>query len=178
MVIENPFALQYLLADDIYLLKDEKAGYNQKTLPAEEQPAPVVETIPAIETPKPVFNYSGGNGKAFLILVDYPAHDLMDDSHLTALTNALSKRELLMTDVAIFNVAKHNYPDYLSVADYFKPLKVLFLGAKTLITGLPALPLNRHHQLGNSTVLYSFSFGEMMGNRDNTKAFWEQMKNL
>jgi hypothetical protein len=45
-----------------------------------------------------------------------------------------------------------------------------------LPAGIAVPGLNSPRQLAKASVLYSFSFNEMMDSPDNKKAFWEQMK--
>jgi hypothetical protein len=52
------------------------------------------------------------------------------------------------------------------------------MGSNALPQGIASISLNRVQSLGNSMVLYTFSFDEMMDSNENKKAFWEQMKAL
>jgi hypothetical protein len=94
------------------------------------------------------------------------------------LENILKRKELAIADVAIFNI--NTYPDtnINQLTEYFKPEKLLVLGASALPAGINRLMLNEPEQSGGYTALYSFSFDEMMSSNDNKKAFWEQMKKL
>jgi DNA polymerase III psi subunit len=94
------------------------------------------------------------------------------------LENILKRRNLAIADVAILNMAKNTGTDFESLVDYFSPQKILVLGEQSLPKGIPGLNLNQPKQTGNTNLLYSFSFDEMMDNPDNKRTFWEQMKNF
>jgi hypothetical protein len=200
---ENPAALRFILQDDIYLLKDDKAVVKPAIVEpvAEAVPEPViipkiepviaaspqVVTIPKIEpvaapivqeTQATQFNYLGGNKKAFLVITYYPDHDFIVDAHLTALQSILKRKDHELDDIAIFNLAKNDKPTLKELLSYFKPKKLLILGKSALPEKLETLPLNEIKQAREYSVLYSFSFGDMMESTEYKKAFWDQMKNL
>jgi hypothetical protein len=138
-------------------------------------PAPIMHVI---ETAAPGFKYTGGNAQKFLIVVHYPDHDMMEPAHHAALASTIKRRELSLDDVAIFNLAKHPGTELKAIGAFFKPRKMLLMGGNTFPVGLTPPVLNQITKLGKCDMLYSYSFGEMMGNREYTKAFWEQMKAL
>lgn len=149
------------------------------------EPAPTIQhqspaiTSPVItETPAINFNYTGGFKQKFLIVVHYPDHELMEPAHFNALESAIKRRGLSIDEVAIFNIAKHAEADLKAVGRFFKPQKMLLLGENAIPPGLDTPALNLLTKLGKCDMLYSYSFAEMMGNKENTKAFWEQMKML
>jgi len=196
MIIDNTAGLQYLLSDDIYLLKQDMDNLNivavepvneteqSVVMPARTDPVAIEQPIfaapPVVvaEAPALYFNYAGGNAKQFLILCHYPAIDSMEDRHLEALKSALSRKDLALDDVAIVNISKHASATVAELGEYFKPTRLLLLGAPCLLAGWEKLTLNQLTNLGNIKALYTYSFTEMMGDRDKTKAFWEQMKVL
>jgi len=142
--------------------------------------APTVVAPPLLvvaETAARIFEYSGKNQKQFLILCSYPGADNMDDKHLEALKSALQRKELTLDDVAILNMAKYTAAA-AELYQYFKPQRLLLLGAPCLLSGWDKFNLNQLENLNGIKALYTFSFTEMMGDRDKTKAFWEQMKVL
>lgn len=171
-MVENPLALQYIFTDDVYLLPQDNALFNKLPL---EAPAPVAETeaIPPI-----TFNYTGKYHQKLLVLVYYSGHETMEQAHLSALENTLKRKELSFDDVAILNL--HRYADtaFEHLQTFFSPSKLLILGQSALPAGLTPPPLNQLTKLNDCDTLYTFAFNEMMGNKDNTKAFWEQMKVL
>lgn len=178
MKVEDNNALRFILQDEIYLLNDDKIKYSATTVSA-----PVTETIPAlstpvIETPRPTFNYLGSNKKNFLILVNYVDHEFIKDDHLTALESVLGRLGHSREDIAILNLAKHDWADHGIVLEHFSPKTMVILGQKALPNGIPNLKFNQVKKNGAISVLHTFSFDEMMTNVDNKKAFWEQMKNL
>lgn len=206
MITENPLALSYILPSDVYILPGDKIAANildkapdepeqiltieqpqaapalQVEEPVETYKAPAPQiTAPPVVTATPVntFNYTGGYQNKFLVLVHYPEHEVMEAAHLNALESTIKRKGLSLDDVAIVNMGKYPGTDLRTVGGFFKPQQMLFLGKDAIPPGLKnPLPLNQIIKLGNCNFLYTFSFGEMMGNKDNTKAFWEQMKML
>ncbi len=166
MKIENPATYHFIMQDDLFLLKDDRALYID--------PAP----RPVIETPTISFNYLGGNKKNFLVITHYHNLDFIAENHLTALQSILKRMELDMADVAIFN--KATYPDTIfgDLLDFFEPAKLLLLGASALPAGIEKPELNKPVTINNCNALFTFSFDEMMDNTENKKAFWEQLKLL
>jgi hypothetical protein len=196
MIIDNTAGLQYLLSEDIYLLKQdmdnldgivaEPATVIEEPVIIAAKPEPVIAEQPIVaeqpvivaEAPALYFNYLGSNAKQFLILCNYPGNDQMEEKHLEALKSALSRKELALDDVAIVNISKHGTATITELNGYFKPSRLLLLGAPCVLVGWDKLVLNELTNLGGIKALYTYSFTEMMGDRDKTKAFWEQMKVL
>lgn len=139
-------------------------------------------SIPAISVPAPTlarpYNYIGGYQKKFLVLVSYPGHDAMDPTHLAALENAITRKGMSLDDAAIVNISKYPGHDIRAIGGHFKPQKLLFLGTAAVPAGFTPPPFNQLAKVGKSDALYTYSFNEMMGNKEMTKAFWEQMKML
>jgi hypothetical protein len=103
----------------------------------------------------------------------------MEPAHLNALESTIKRKELSLDDVAIVNLGNYPGTDLRSIGGFFKPEKMLFLGKDAIPPGFKnPLALNQITKLGNCNFLFTYSFGEMMGNKENTKAFWEQMKTL
>jgi hypothetical protein len=194
--VENPVALRFILQDELYLLKSDKPMYENRTV-AEPEIEDIVNIAPIAGEPisvlkqaepatpvlevktQPVsFNYLGKNQKRFLVLVHYPETDFIDDSHLTALTNIIKRKDLSIDDIAILNLARHAGVQYDELLSFFKPIKLLVLGKAAIPQGIAPLALNVPGPLGDIAGLYSFAFGEMMDNVEYKKAFWEQMKTL
>ncbi|GAA4100991.1 hypothetical protein [Mucilaginibacter panaciglaebae] len=195
MKAEHPAALKYIFQDEIYLLPDEKSFKSTAVTqlvetpvaetaikPVEEAglvpPAAQSEAEPMVQAPVLSFYYLGTNKKAFLIFTHYPDLDFIANEHLTALQNILKRKGFELDDVAIFNTAKNAVNDWNEILNYFTPEKVLLLGKSAIPSGLDLPPLNQLKQMPDYTLLYSFSFDEMMTSTDNKKAFWDQMKNL
>jgi hypothetical protein len=188
--VENPFALRFLLEDELYLLNTDKTLYEKRNISEPVVEVPISEikiqaAEPIIEEPKPEiktlavnFNYLGQNLKNFLILVHYPELEFIAEEHLTALQNILKRKELDLNDVAILNMATYGIVKFDELTTFFKPTKLLLLGHDALPNGIAPLVLNNAKPSGAYTALYSFSFGEMMASTENKKAFWEQMKTL
>lgn len=154
------------------------------TLPApvipkvEPTPAPQPKAESAVQAPAAPFNYLGSNKKAFLIFTHYPNQDFMHQEHLTALQSILKRKEIELDDVAILNLAKAANTKWGDIYRHFSPKKVLVLGKEAIPEGLNVPALNTLKVAPAASLLYSFSFEDMMSSTENKKAFWEQMKNL
>jgi len=133
---------------------------------------------PTTQTPMSAFKYLGGFGKQFLVLVNYPAHEFMDDAHLNALEATLGRIGFTRADIAIFNLHQHAGKTYAEIREHFKPERTLIMGADALPHGLKQPPTNQVIRAGNRSLLYTFSFTDMLGNKENTRAFWEQVKTI
>jgi hypothetical protein len=173
--VEDPIALRFILQDDLYLLNEDKNSYNSRPDSDQDQ-APKPQ--PEIKTPPVDFNYLGANKKSLLILVNYAGHEFMQDTHLTALESVLTRKGHNRDDFAILNMAKYATVDHTQIAAYFKPQTLIILGKASLPAGLEQPQFNLPENRDGLTLLYTFSFDEMMDNNDNKKAFWEQMKTL
>jgi hypothetical protein len=168
MKVENPVAFHFIMQDELYLLNKDKDLYIKTTA----APEPVIETAPVN------FNYLGGNKKSFLIVVHYPAQEFIDEKHLTALESTLKRLGFSIDDAAIFNRATYYDIGSKHLFDFFKPQKMLILGAVAIPPNMEGLDINKPKQLNSCNILYTFSFDEMIDNTENKKAFWEQMKQL
>jgi hypothetical protein len=189
---DTPLAqLRYFLQDELYLLKADKDIYrNAETAQpaatevtvkdaatATEVPPAIAPTPPVTEqTPATTFKYLGSNQKSFLVLTHYPAEQFIAEAHLTALLNTITRLNFSQDDVAIINLSAYPEVSWPQLADFFKPAKLLVLGTAALPAQMPNLPQNQVQQLDACHALYTFSFDEMMGNKENTKAFWNQIK--
>lgn len=179
MIIENTAALQFFMTEDIYLTKADRD--NLETVVSEPS---VIDETPAVvvkiqaETKALNFDYLGKNAKRFLIVCSYAGINYMDEKHLEALKSAMQRKELALDDVAILNIARYTAATADELHSFFKPQRLLLLGAPSLLGGWDKLGLNVLIDLNGVKALYTYSFTEMMGDRDKTKAFWEQMKVL
>ena len=171
MKVEDRRALRFILEDDIYLLNEDRLNYNKTD--NHQPPTP----LPEIETPKPVFNYLGANKKSFLVLTNYADHDFIADDHLAALESVLGRKNHSKEDVAILNIAK-NAAEYATLIDYFKPQTLLILGRESVPEGIDQPKFNQIEKRSELTILFTFSFDDMMTNTENKRAFWEQVKTL
>jgi hypothetical protein len=102
----------------------------------------------------------------------------MHEPHLLALESTLKRLSFEMDDVAIFNIAANNEPTFDTLADFFKPQKLLILGKAALPVGYETLTPNVITTAENCKTLYTFSFNQMMDNTEYKKIFWEQIKQL
>jgi hypothetical protein len=173
--IENPAALRFIMENDLYLLPGDKI--NAQTLVIQPALQPILIEAKD-ETPVMNYKYKGGNKKQFLVLVNYPSTEFIEDAHLTALENILKRKELSLDDVAIVNLAGYRDQRTTALMNFFKPQRLLVMGQDAAPTDFMLPALNQVAVAENIKTLYSFSFSEMMDSNDNKKAFWEQMKNL
>jgi hypothetical protein len=164
--VEDTNALRYILQDELYLLDEDKNRH-----------AAIDISAPATQTPAPAFNYLGSNKKNFLILVAYNDHEFMQDDHLAALESVMGRKGHTRDDAAILNLAK-NEGSFNDITTFFSPQMLLILGASAHPAGLGELKFNAIKTINSIKALATFSFGEMMDNVDNKKAFWEQIKNF
>lgn len=197
MKVENPAAFRFLLEDELYLLNADKMLYDKIVEPeptAAVPSSPVIEHIkpepvtatpslppepqPVIQTPVAEFKYQGKNLKNFLVLTHYKADGFIKTEHLTALENILKRKDLGPDDVAIFNLANYSETKFSQLKPLFKPTKVLVLGGDALPQDIKVLKPNKPVTSNGITVLYTYSFDEMMDNVDHKKTFWELVKTL
>ena len=184
MKLDTPLnQLQYFLQDDLFLLRADREAYrtpsDQPSQPATAATdtllAPVTPVI-MDETPAITFKYLGGNQKNFLVLTNYTDAEFIAEAHLNALISTVTRINYSLPDLAIVNLAHYPAANWEQLTQFFSPQKLLVLGNKALPSNLPALVLNETDQADGCQALYTFAFDEMMGNKENTKAFWNQIK--
>jgi len=170
--IENPLALHFIMQDELFFLKEDREKYITTVTDT------AAVDVAKEETPVgPEFAYMGKKG-GMLILVHYADHEFIHEIHLSALENIFKRKEIAISDAAILNLAKNNGAEMKSLLEFFDPGKILILGEHSIPVGMNKPTLNQPKQSGKRTLLYSFSFDEMMDSPENKKAFWEQMKNF
>jgi hypothetical protein len=176
--------IQSEIAGPTIQVQEPEITYVEPALVAEQPAAPAIPSIPkitqpaAIETPAAAFNYMGGFGQKFLVIVSYPDYDVMEPAHLNALESTIKRKEMSLDDVAIFNIGKYPGTDIKAIGRFFKPKRMLLLGKESFPQALAEPVFNQLTTLGTCQLLSSYSFNEMMGDKALVKAFWEQMKML
>lgn len=173
--VEDPIALHFIFQDELYLLNEDKNYY--KPGPG-NQPGQAPEPQPKTKTPQLNFNYLGSNKKNLLILVNYAGQEFMQEAHLVALESVLTRKGHSRDDVAILNIAGLEGAEYEQIAAHFEPQTLIILGETSMPPGLDQPKFNVPENRDSLTILYTFSFDEMMTNNEHKKAFWEQMKTL
>jgi len=173
--VEHPNALRFILQDEIYLLDEDKNYYKPGT---SNHPDQHFNPGTEVETKQVNFNYLGANKKNFLIVVNYPEDEFMHQHHLTALESVLTRKGYNRDDVAILNMARHASADHEQLTSFFEPKIMVLLGKGSIPVGIEHPQFNMPFNNNGLSLLYTFSFDEMMTNNDNKKAFWEQMKAL
>jgi len=169
MQIENPLAYRFILQDEIYLLSKDKEVYIGNAADAAPRPEPPVRLN---------ISYLGKNKNNLLVIVHYPELEFIEATHLAALENIVKRLGLTIDDAAIFNKAKYPEQTFASIAEFFKPRKLLILGKDALPADAGPLSYNKPEIINGCNTLFSFSFDEMMDKNEYKKAFWEQMKQL
>ncbi|WP_345949363.1 hypothetical protein ABDD95_21180 [Mucilaginibacter sp. PAMB04274] len=175
----TPPQLSHFLTEELYLLAADKAFYGNAF--AAQAPVPdAAPQEPAIvkETPALTFKYLGGNQKKMLVLCHYADAEYMADAHLTALTNTIGRLGYTLNDVAIVNLFNYEDSAWPQLNSFFHPQKLLILGNAACPQGLPKLGQNQMQPLEGLKALYTYSFTEMIGQKENTKTFWTQIQTL
>lgn len=168
MTTDHVAALQILMNDDLYL--------TQADLQQESFVAALVE--PAIIIPEEKvtqkIEFIGKNLQNFLILTE----ELIPNNHLKALESTLLRKQLSLDDVAIMNFSAQDNLSFEELNTSFMPQKLVSFGLNPETINLPKTELNQLTSFNNCRILYTYSFNEMLGNKEKTKAFWEPMKNI
>jgi hypothetical protein len=170
MLTEQAAALQILMNEDLYLTANDLVWKEKpaETVLVEE---PVSEIL---KEPKPTFNFIGKNLKNFLILTDQQ----LNENQLKALENTLARKQMTFDEVAVVDFSAYPTTKFEEVHAFFMLQKLVCFGLKPANLGLEEVTLNKIHQEADYQILYTFSFNEMLGNKEKTKAFWEAMKTL
>jgi len=169
MIAENP-ALHILMNEDLYLTSDDsfrKEKHDQKVLLEEQVLSPGKDIAPDLI-------FAGKNLKNFLILTN----EALQEGHLKALENTLLRKQLSLEDVAVVDFAAYEDVKFEQINASFMPLKLVCFGLKPEILGLPETTINQIKTNAACRILFTYSFTEMLGNKEKTKAFWEVMKVL
>ncbi|MGI4749355.1 MAG: hypothetical protein ACRYFB_01875 [Janthinobacterium lividum] len=168
MIAENAAALRILMNDDLYLSQEDLQQNHFAAIGVEPEPIlPEKITTPEIQ-------FLGENLQNFLILTDEP----IQENHLKALENTLLRKQLTLDDAALVDFSAQKNISYEQLHASFMPQKLVLFGLNPEKLGLSETGLNQVMQVDELKVLYTYSFSEMLGNKEKTKAFWEPMKNL
>lgn len=170
MQTEQAAALRILMDEDLYLTTND--------FDWERKPAEVISleelALTNQKKPKQEFTFLGKNLKNFLILTDQK----LNDNQLKALENTLARKQISFDDVAVLDFSAYSTTNLDDLHASFMPQKLVCFGLNPKELGLPEVTLNEIHQQHNCQILYTYSFTEMLGNKEKTKAFWEAMKAL
>ncbi|WP_256013299.1 hypothetical protein [Desertivirga xinjiangensis] len=169
----HPVSLQYLMTEELYLIDPidleavkDVSQTNIRESQA-ESPAP---------PPQPSFDYLGENNKYFLLLVDYPGHQVMAPKELEALQSILTAKKMSLGDVAVMNVATNPAASLQQLKTFFACSKVVLFGLNPERFGLPALSPNKISEHEGIQLLNTFNFSEMLNDVEKKKIFWNVMK--
>ena len=172
MLTEHAAAFRILMDDDLYLTKED--WFKENTFVASPAAEESAGTLPTEEINIPKFEFSGKNLKNFLILTD----ETLQENHLKALESTLSRKQMSLDDVAVVDLSNYRNTNFEQLNAVFMPQKLVFFGLKPETLGLPTTELNQIGTYADYQILYTYSFNEMLGNKEKTKAFWEPMKTL
>lgn len=168
MIAESAAALRILMNDDLYLSQEDlQQPFINRII---EEPEPVLPE----KAVQPQISFLGKNLKNLLILTDEP----ILENHLKALESTLLRKQLTLDDVALVDFSAQNDLNYENLNASFMPQKLVLFGLNPTKIDLPETATNQIVQVDDLEILYTYSFTEMLGNKDKTKAFWEPMKNL
>lgn len=169
----NPLALQYLMTDDIYAIQDT---------PALSTASPILQVPETVDIPAApsldYFEYIGENNKYILIVIDDPAHANLPPKELEALLNILKAKKQELKDVAILNLHKYPTATFNSLKDFFACNSLILFGINPSQLQLEQIQANQISTIGQTRILATFSFTEMLDNLDKKRVFWEEMKKL
>ena len=166
MIAEDKAALRILMNDDLYLILSDLVS--TETLQTEIKTEPALPEQPAI----PEIIFQGKNIQNFLILTNEP----IAENHLKALESTLLRKQLTLDDVALVDLSALNPIAFEQLNTSFMPQKLVLFGLSPELINLPKQEMNRITTFSNCQILYTYSFDEMLGNKEKTKAFWEPMK--
>lgn len=170
MLTEEAAALRILMNEDLYLAKNDWVQ-EEKPVKAILPEEPVVGLTKKLKTE---FTFVGKNLKNFLILTNQK----FNDNQLKALENTLTRKQMSFEDVAIIDFSAYQNIGFEGLHASFMPQKLVCFGLKPKDLGLLEAAMNQISILPNYQILYTYSFTEMLGNKEKTKAFWEAMKIL
>lgn len=170
MLTNNAAALRILMNDDLYLSTDD--------ILSNIEPITQLSAEATISDDNKIFvekfDFLGKNLKNFLVLTNEP----LQENHLKALENTLTRKQMALEDIAAVNFSAYNGITFKQLNASFMPQKMVCFGLKPAVLGLPEINLNQIINYADCQILCTSSFNEMLGNKEKTKAFWESMKVL
>jgi hypothetical protein len=185
--ISDPVALQLLMTEELYHVKSDAIipALQQPESPLRSEPPqePKVE-IPVITPIEPskaepiYFEYLGDNNKYILILVDEPAHPVIEPKELETLLNILKGKKQELKDVAVLNLKKYPSASFDQLKSFFACSSIVLFGINPGRLGIPGMNANQITPFKETKILATFSISEMLGNVDKKRTFWEEMKKL
>ena len=196
----DPFALNFLMTDDLYNLKSEaflegsvSEEVSQDVLKTGEvslsAPVPMIKELEnvavepqkvAVSKPEPpsFYEYLGENNKYILILFNDPAQKTIDPKELGTLANILKGKKQEIKDVALVNL--NNYPaaTFSSLKSFFACNSLVLFGINPAQLSIDGVQSNQITSYQGVKILATFSIAEMLSNLDKKRAFWDEMKKL
>ncbi|MEJ6981841.1 hypothetical protein WG906_15340 [Pedobacter sp. P351] len=198
--ISDPFALQFLMTDDLYSIHAdvipelsetrEVATTVIKALNTDTiEPTPAIITIPAekTETPGPAivktespsfYEYLGENNKYILILFNDPAHKTIVPKELETLSNILKGKKQDIKDVALVNLSSYPTATFSSLKEFFACNSIVLFGINPAQLKIEGVQANQITSYQGTKILSTFSIAEMLSNVEKKRAFWDEMKKL
>lgn len=196
--VSDPFALQFLMTDDLYSIKSEEIPEAEMANKAPKsvvkaievsipgEPIPTIidtpdiskEPVSAKAEPPSFYEYLGENNKYILVLLNDPANKTIEPKELETLTNILKGKKQEIKDIALVNL--NNYPaaTFSSLKSFFACNSVVLFGVNPAQLGIEGIQSNQITSHQGTNILATFSIAEMLINVDKKRAFWDEMKKL
>lgn len=185
LITNHPAALQFLMTDDLYVIKQTVAASSEvkpvlpeaavATPPPSEVKSAPVEVKATVKEPE-VYNYLGENNKYILLLVNDNTHKTLNSSHLETLLKITKAKGLELRDLAILNMHTHEGSTFEGLKKYFVCGKIVCFGLSPQTIGIPGITLNKPEKFNDVKILATFSLAEMEDNKQKKVEFWNVMK--
>lgn len=180
LITNNPAALQLLMTDDLYLLKEENipSEISEPKLALKQvlgNPIAANRSIPEIKELKD-FAYLGENNKYFLIIVDDKTHKDLNAAHKEMLLKIVQAKGLELRDLAILNLDRHKGATFNNLKEFFVCNKIVLFGISPQQIGISTISLNKPEKYQNVKILVTYSLEEMKNEVDKKREFWTVMK--
>jgi hypothetical protein len=182
LITHNPYALRFLMTEDLYDLGDSTQLAKGELRPGETLPEtitePHAEKIEEDQVELVSFNYLGENNRYFLIVVDDKSHPELNTPHKEMLMKIMAAKKLELRDLAILNIANYPHANFVQLKDFFSCNRVTFFGIDPRTLGLPAIGANQTGKHLDVKILATFALEEMSSNTDKKREFWNVMKDF
>lgn len=158
---KNPRAIQSLMTETIFDI-----GFTQTK-----------EVATNNAEPAPSLKLYGDNKRNILFIVDSPTEQFFSKEAELAFLKTLGALQLALDDVSVINVATLDQQvDFTFVQKELAPAYCVFLGANPIDLQLNEYPENIWSNEGDSEVLKTYSFDEMLTDANKKKLFWNAVK--
>jgi hypothetical protein len=160
----HPRALQSFLTETLF-----DVGMNP--------PQPVQVEVPVPLSPPKEIPYYGKNGKNILFLVSRKDHAFFSEAAELAFLKTLQALQLELNDVAVVNLQQADQPLFFEpIRKQFEPRFCVFLGAEPTEAGLEGFADHLWTEERGVRFLKSYSFEEMLTDKQKKRMFWDAIK--